>query len=54
MPKSVSVIIAVKNGAQTITAALESVTGQTLTPVEIIVVDDCSTDDTLEILKNFQ
>lgn len=42
---SVSVVIPVYNGAATIARALESVTLQTLSDFEIIVIDDGSTDD---------
>jgi len=46
-----SVVIPVYNGAATIERAVESVLGQTLKPLEIIVVDDCSTDNSVGILE---
>ncbi len=47
---TVSVIIPVFNGAQCIQGAIESVLNQTFKDLEIIVVDDGSTDDTKTIL----
>lgn len=47
---SVSVIIPCYRCAQTIGRALASVAAQTLRPAEVILVDDCSNDDTLEAL----
>ena len=42
------------NGAQYLDEQLDSICTQTYPNIEIIVVDDCSTDDTFEILKNHQ
>ena len=50
---SVSVIIPAYNSASTITRALQSVVAQTRAPLEIIVVDDASKDNTREVAKNF-
>jgi Glycosyl transferase family 2 len=41
-----SVVIAVHNGAGTIAEAIDSILAQTVAPVELIVCDDGSTDDT--------
>jgi teichuronic acid biosynthesis glycosyltransferase TuaG len=51
--ETVSVIIPVFNGERCIREALESVFSQTYTSLEILVVDDASTDGTLDILKQY-
>jgi glycosyltransferase involved in cell wall biosynthesis len=50
----VSVIIPAYNADKFIKDALESVFAQDYEPLEIIVVDDGSTDSTAEIIKGFQ
>jgi glycosyltransferase involved in cell wall biosynthesis len=47
---SVSVIMAAYNGARLIEETLASVSSQTLRDFEVIVVDDCSTDDTRAVV----
>jgi glycosyltransferase involved in cell wall biosynthesis len=46
---SVSVVIAVRDGARYLMDALASVAGQSTVPAEVVVVDDGSTDDSAEI-----
>jgi glycosyltransferase involved in cell wall biosynthesis len=43
---SISVIIPAWNAGRTISECLEAIAGQTVPPIETIVVDDCSSDDT--------
>ena len=49
---SISVIIPAYNAEKTILRALKSIENQTLLPNEVIVVDDCSSDQTNEIIRN--
>lgn len=51
MAESISVIIPACNAEKYLTQALQSVINQTLQPLEIIVVDDGSTDDTQAVTK---
>lgn len=50
----VSIIVASYNHEKYITECVESIMQQTYPNIELIVVDDCSTDNTQEILKNLQ
>lgn len=52
MPK-VDVIIPTYNRAEFLKAGITSVLNQTFQDFEIIVVDDCSEDDTPKVIKNF-
>ena len=49
----VSVIIPSYNCAQWISDTIQSIIDQTYSNIEIIVVDDCSTDNTYEIISKF-
>ena len=50
----VSVIVPCYQCANTIARVVTSIAEQTLLPAEIILVDDCSSDDTLSILEKIQ
>jgi glycosyltransferase involved in cell wall biosynthesis len=47
----VSVVLPVFNGAATIGRAVASILGQTLADIELVVLDDASTDDTSLVLR---
>jgi teichuronic acid biosynthesis glycosyltransferase TuaG len=49
----VSVIIPAYRAAETIGRALRSVAGQTVTPREIVIVDDGSDDDTAKVARRY-
>jgi len=51
MPK-VSVIIAVYNGEHRLIPAVQSILDQTYQDFEIIICDDCSTDNTRSVIEN--
>lgn len=53
-PPLVSIIVPTYNRARTLGRTIESVLKQTYTNFEIIIVDDCSTDNTSEVLKKYQ
>ena len=50
----ISLIMSVYNGEDYLSEAIESVLNQTFTDFELIVINDCSTDKTEEILKGFE
>lgn len=49
----ISVVIPTYNGGRFLRDQLDSIYNQTLLPDEVVVVDDCSKDDTLDILKEY-
>ena len=53
-PLTISVVIAVYNGERFLDEALRSVSEQTLEPLEVIVVDDGSTDGSAAIAQSYE
>lgn len=53
IPPQVSIVISTKNEEMTLANCLESIVNQTYKSFEIIVVDNYSTDNTLDIARNF-
>ncbi|MGY3777191.1 glycosyltransferase family 2 protein [Isobaculum melis] len=54
MEKTVSIIIPVYNGADTIERAIESCLQQTYAAIEVIVIDNQSTDETQKVVTGIQ
>lgn len=54
MSIKVSVIVPVYNSSKYIRRCLNSIVNQTLKEIEIIVVNDCSTDNSLDILQEYK
>ena len=50
---SISVIIPNYNHSRYIVGQLDALAAQTLPPLEVIVVDDASTDDSVEVVERF-
>jgi hypothetical protein len=53
VPAKISVVIAAFNRADLIGETLHSILGQTLAPLEVLVVNDGSTDSTGEVVRRF-
>lgn len=52
MPK-ISVVMSVYNGERYLKQAIDSILSQTFTDFEFILIEDCSTDSTAQILQNY-
>lgn len=52
MPQ-ISILVAVYNTAPYLPQCLDSLCGQTLRDIQIICIDDCSTDQSPQILANY-
>jgi glycosyltransferase involved in cell wall biosynthesis len=50
----ISIIMSVRNGADTIKETIDSVIAQTYQNWELLIRDNCSDDDTTDIIKSFQ
>lgn len=53
MSKKISVIMGIYNCAQTIEEALDCILGQSYTNWEVIMCDDCSKDNTVEVANRY-
>ncbi|MEG1886737.1 MAG: glycosyltransferase [Oscillospiraceae bacterium] len=49
----ISVVMACYNGEKYILEQMDSINSQTLLPDEVVICDDCSTDNTAQIVRNF-
>lgn len=54
MSKLVSIILPVYNGAENVASSINSVIGQSYSNWELVIVNDCSTDNTLNVILDFQ
>lgn len=52
--KEISLIMPVYNGASFLKDAVESILSQSFENFEFIIIDDCSTDESLEIISQFK
>ena len=52
--KNISIAMATYNGEKYLQQQLDSIAAQSVLPDELVVCDDCSKDDTVEILENFK
>ncbi len=53
MEEKVSIVLPTYNGGENISKSIESVLAQTYGNWELIIVNDCSTDNTLDIINNY-
>ena len=49
----ISICMCTYNGEKFIREQLNSILAQTICPNEIIIFDDCSTDDTVKVIRDF-
>ena len=54
MNKKISVLMSIYNSEETIEESINSVLNQTFSDFEFLIIDDCSTDSSLEIIKRFE
>lgn len=53
-PKLFTIVIPVYNRSEKVKTTLNSVLAQTHRPLQLVLVDNCSTDNTLSVLQDFQ
>ena len=51
--KKVTVFTTVYNGIQFLKEAIESTLNQTYKDFEYLIIDDCSTDDSVQLIESF-
>ena len=51
--QTLSIALCTYNGSKFLREQLQSLANQTLLPFEVVVTDDCSTDDTISIIQEF-
>jgi glycosyltransferase involved in cell wall biosynthesis len=51
--QTLSIALCTYNGSKFLREQLQSLANQTLMPFEVVITDDCSTDDTISIVKEF-
>ena len=49
----ISIYVPVYNGEKTLERCINSVLEQSIKPSNILILNDCSNDNTIEILKNY-
>jgi glycosyltransferase involved in cell wall biosynthesis len=54
MSPTISVVTSCYNASEYLTEAVESILNQTVTDFELLLIDDGSTDNTVELLRNFE
>lgn len=50
--RTISVILPLYNGEAFVEEQVKSILGQTCPPDELVIIDDCSTDNSVEVVKN--
>lgn len=54
VPGLVSIVVASYNHAEYLAQRMDSLIAQTYPHIEIVVIDDCSTDDSLQVLRRYE
>lgn len=53
-PGLVSIVVASYNHAEYLVQRMDTLIAQTYPDIEIIVIDDCSTDNSLQVLRPYE